>query len=87
MFSMIFAGASMRGAGCPGELVAAREQCDTAAGGQSALQLDGPADVAGVALAAGLLDVGPDRVQLASKFLDVLGRQVGVFLDVADGHV
>ena len=51
-----------------------------------ALQLDGPADVAGVALAAGLLDVGSDRVEFARQLLDVLGGEVRVLLDVGDGH-
>ena len=68
-------------------LIAAAEQRDAAAGCQSTLQLDGSADVAGVLLAAGLLDVGSDRVQLTSQFLDVLGGEVGVLLDVADSHV
>ena len=75
------------GTGRPGELVSTGEQCDSAAGRQSALELDGAADVAGVSLAAGLLDVGPDRVEFASERFDVLGSEVGVFLDVADGHV
>ena len=56
-------------------------------GRESALELDGAPDVAGVAFAAGLFDVGSDRVQLTTQFLDVLRRQMGVFLDVTDGHV
>ena len=35
---------------------------------------------------AGLLDLGADRVELASELLDVLLAEVGVLLDVGDGH-
>ena len=84
---MIFAGAEHGGAGDPGHLVSAGEQGDSAADRQRALQLNGAANVAGVVFAAGLLDVGPDRVQFPREFLDVLGGEVCVLLDVGDSHV
>ena len=87
MFSMIFASPEHRRSGEPRNLVPAGEQGDPPAGGQRPLQLDGPPDVAGVALAARLLDIGSDRVELASQFLDVLGGEVRVLLDVGDSHV
>lgn len=62
------------------------EQDDSSAGGQAALQLDDPADVAGVALSARFLDFGPDRVQFAAEFFNVGGCQVRVLLDVGDCH-
>jgi hypothetical protein len=71
----------------PGDLVLAAEQDHSAARGKSTLQLDGPPDVAGVLVTARFLDVGSDRVEFAGQFLDVLGGEVGVFLDVGDGHV
>ena len=43
--------------------------------------------IAASLLAARFLDVGSDRVEFAAEVLDVLGRQVGVFLDVSDSHV
>ena len=86
MFSMIFASREHRRAGHPRELVLAGEQTHAAAGRQSTLQLDGPAHVAGVPLTAGFLDVGSDCVEFAAQFLDVLLGQVGVLLDVGDGH-
>ena len=86
MFSMIFAAASIPVPSGPGDLVPAGEQGDSPAGGKSPLQLDGAADVAGVALAAGLLDIGPDRIEFTPQFLDVFSSEVGVQLDVGDGH-
>ena len=72
----------------PGHLVLACEQRDPAAGGQCPLQLNRAADVAGVPLlAARLLDVGSDRVQFPREFLDVLGGQMCILLDVGNSHV
>lgn len=70
----------------PGELVSAGEQRNSATGGQRALELNRAANVARVALTAGLLDFGSDRVQLLRELLDVLGGQVSVFLDIGDSH-
>ena len=45
-----------------------------------------PVDVRRVGGAAGLLDLGADRVELAAELLDLLVGEVGVLLDVGDGH-
>src|ERR1700677_80173 len=74
------------GPGDPGDLVPARHQGNSTTDREAALQLDGPAHVAGIALAPGLLDIGSDRVQFATKFLDVRRGEVRVRLDVGDGH-
>jgi hypothetical protein len=50
------------------------------------LQLNCPAHVPGVAFASGLLHVGADRIELAGQLLDVGFGEVGILLDVGDGH-
>ncbi len=50
------------------------------------LRGDGAADVACVALAAGILDVQPDRVQLNSQILDVNVGQVSEGRNVRNRH-
>ena len=53
---------------------------------ESALRGDGAADVARVALATGILDVQPDRVQLNGQILDVGVGQVSEGRNVSDRH-
>ena len=65
----------------------ARHQRDPARGGEAALDLDHPVDVRRVRVAARLLDLGTDRVELAAELLDLLLAEVGVLLDVGDGHL
>ena len=72
--------------GDPGRREQRREQRHPARGGQGALGLDDAADVRLVGRAAGLLDLAPERVELGAERLDVGGGQVGVRLDVGDGH-
>jgi hypothetical protein len=80
-------GGAQHGRPCtPRHLVPAGEEGDPTGRGQSTLQLDGPADVAGVALAAGFLDVGADCIELPRQGFDVLCGEVCVSLDVRDGH-
>ncbi len=86
MFSMIFADASIAIPAARATLLLAGEQRDPATRGEAPLQLDGPTDVAGVALSAGVLDVGSDRIEFVGEGLDVVGREVCVFLDVSDSH-
>jgi hypothetical protein len=74
------------GPGPPRQPVSAGEQRNSSAGGQPALELDGSPHIAGIALPARLLDIGADGVELGRELLDVLGGQVGVFLDVGDRH-
>ena len=87
MFSMILAVASIAVPASQADSIPAREQRDSAPGGQCPLELDCPSDVAGVAFATRLFDVDADRIQFPRKFLDVLGRQVCILLDVSDSHV
>jgi hypothetical protein len=67
-------------------LFAAGEQRDAPTGSQGALQADGRADVAGIVVAAGLLDVRPDRIEFATQLLDVGLVEMRVTLNVGDGH-
>ena len=53
---------------------------------EGTLRGDGAADVARVALATGILDVQPDRVQLNGQILDVCVGQVSEGRNVSDRH-
>ena len=64
----------------------AGEQRDPAGGREAALHRDHPVDVRRVRVAARLLDLGADGVELASELLDLLLGEVGVLLDVRDSH-
>ena len=52
----------------------------------AALDPDHPVDVRRVSSATGLLDLGSDRVELATELVHLLGGEVGVFGDIGDGH-
>ena len=78
--------AQHRRSGNPRGLVLAGEQGDPAGGGEPTLDLDHPVDVRRVVVAAGLLDVGADRVELLAELLHLLGAEVGVLLDVCNSH-
>ena len=67
-------------------VVHAGQQGQPAGGGQATLHPDHPVDVRRVLGVAGLLDLGADRVELASELLDLVLAEVGVLLDVCDGH-
>ena len=67
-------------------MVVAGEERGAGTRGEAPLELEGPTDVAGVALSAGGLDVGSDRIEFVGEGLDVVGREVCVFLDVSDSH-
>src|SRR5829696_10216045 len=62
------------------------EQGSASSDGQAALQLDRPANVAGVAFASRFLDVGANGIQLVGEALDILRGEMGIRLDVSDGH-
>ena len=62
------------------------QEHDAAAGDQSALEGDGPANIPAVLLAQLVQDLGPDRVDLRTDRLDVLGAEMGVVLDIRNGH-
>ena len=74
------------GARDPRRLPARREQRDPARHREAALDGDDAVDVRRVGGAAGLLDLGAQRVELAPELVDLLVGEVGVLLDVADGH-